>query len=186
MGVAIDQLKKEHEAIQKMLLIVEKVCGRLGSGKKVEPEHLKQIIEFFQVFADKCHHGKEEEFLFPALEEAGIPKEGGPIGVMLREHDLMRGYVKGLEEAVGHYQAGEEKAASAFVQYGLEYVATLRQHMDKENNILFQMAIMHLDAEKERELSEQFEIAEAEKIGKGKHQEFHEILDGLGETYLKG
>jgi hemerythrin-like domain-containing protein len=184
MGDAIEQLKKEHEAIKIMLQILEKVCERLSAGNKVDPEHLKQILEFFQVFADKCHHGKEEELLFPILEEAGVPKEGGPIGVMLNEHNLMRGYVKDLADAVGCYQAGEEKAVSLIVRPASSYIATLRQHIDKENNILFKMAEMHLSEDQQKELLEQFESVEIEKIGAGKHEELHSVLEHLEGVYL--
>ncbi len=131
MGPAIEQLKKEHEAIQTMINIAEKMCANLTFSEKVDPEHLKPVLEFFQVFADKCHHGKEEHVLFPALEQAGIPREGGPIGVMLNEHELMRGYVKGLAEGVGHDQAREQQAAAAIVTYVSKYVITLRQNIDK-------------------------------------------------------
>ncbi len=75
-----EQLKEEHQGIQLMLSILEKVCQRLESGGKVETGHLEKVLEFIQVFADKCHHGKEEDLLFPEMEKAGIPKEQGPIG----------------------------------------------------------------------------------------------------------
>lgn len=52
-------------------------CGeKIVSGKNVPAEELKGIMEFLTVFVDKCHHGKEEDFLFPALEAAGIAKDG--------------------------------------------------------------------------------------------------------------
>jgi len=62
-----EQLKEEHEAIKLMLRILDKVCDKLESGEEVNPEHLDQILEFIKVFADKCHHGKEEDLLFQQL-----------------------------------------------------------------------------------------------------------------------
>ena len=91
MGIAVEQLKKEQAAIETMLEILDAVCFRLKAGEKIDPAHLTQIVEFIRGFADRCHHGKEEEIFFPALEVAGIPKEGGPIGVMLGQHERMRG-----------------------------------------------------------------------------------------------
>jgi hypothetical protein len=64
-----DQLKEEHEGILLMLRILEKVSAKLKSGEKVDPDHLERIVEFFRVFADKCHHGKEEDLLFPEMEK---------------------------------------------------------------------------------------------------------------------
>ncbi len=68
------------------------------------------------MFADQCHHGKEEDLLFPAMEAAGIPRESGPIGVMLEEHNIGRQYVRGMAEAVSGYRAGETQAGRAFAQ----------------------------------------------------------------------
>jgi hypothetical protein len=76
---ATEQLRNEHEGIKLMMHILWKLSGKLEAGEEVDPEHLEKIIEFFRIFADKCHHGKEEDLLFPVLEAAGIPREGGPI-----------------------------------------------------------------------------------------------------------
>ena len=180
-----EQLRKEHKAIKLMLDILEKVCERLESGQKVNPEHLDRILEFIKVFADKCHHGKEEDLLFPAMEEAGTPRERGPIGVMLTEHNMGRDYVNGMSEAVAKFKAGDEKALSEIVEYARNYITLLTQHIEKEDNILFPMADMHLSEEKQEELLEKFEIVEQEKIGVGKHDEFHKLLNRLKTVYLE-
>ena len=65
-----DQLKDEHNEIELMLQILGRVSEKLESGTKINPKHLDQILEFIKIFADKCHHTKEEEVLFPAMEEA--------------------------------------------------------------------------------------------------------------------
>jgi len=184
MGIAVETLKKEHAAIETMLAILETICRKLRAGEKIDPEHLDRIVEFFRVFADRCHHGKEEEIFFPALEMAGIPKEGGPIGVMLGEHERMRGLLHGLAGGVDRYRAGEEKAGDGIVLYASEYASTLRGHIEKENTVLFKMAEMHLAPDEEKELAERFESLEVEKIGAGKHEELHGVLDRLGGIYI--
>ena len=94
-----EQLREEHQGITLMLKILEKVCAKMEAQGKVNPDHLERIVEFFRIFADKCHHGKEEDLLFPEMEKAGIPREKGPIGVMLAEHSQGRGFVQGMAEA---------------------------------------------------------------------------------------
>ena len=91
-----EQLKEEHQGILLMLRILEKVAAKLGAKGKLDLKHLERIVEFFRVFVDKCHHGKEEDLLFPEMEKAGVPKEQGPIGVMLAEHQQGRGYIRGM------------------------------------------------------------------------------------------
>jgi hemerythrin-like domain-containing protein len=180
-----EQLKEEHKAILLMLEILESVCQRLESEKKVNPEHLEKIIEFIRVFADKCHHGKEEDLLFSAMEEVGVPKEGGPIGVMLMEHNMGRDYVKGMSQGTTKYKSGDMKASSEIVENARNYIALLSQHIRKEDYVLYPMADMRLSQEKQEELLEKFEKVELERIGKGKHEEFHKLLKELKETYLK-
>ncbi len=185
MGIATEQLKKEHAAIETMLKILDTVCSRLKSGEKTDPADLDRIIEFFRVFADGCHHGKEEEIFFPALEMAGIPKEGGPIGVMLGEHDRMRGLMRGLAGAVDRHRAGDQKARAEIIRHASDYAIMLRAHIDKENNVLFKMAETHLSPDDEKELAERFETMETDKIGAGKHEELHALLDRLEGIYLR-
>ena len=180
-----EQLKEEHEGILLMLKILEKVCAKLKSGQKVDPEHLDGIVEFLQVFADKCHHGKEEDLLFPEMEKSGIPKERGPIGVMLMEHDEGRGYVRKMKEAAVKMGKGDPSAPAEFAKSAGDYIALLTRHIDKENNILFPMGDRAVPPKKQGELVEAFEKLEREKIGEGTHERFHRLLHHLQDVYLK-
>lgn len=178
-----EQLKEEHQAIKLALSILLKISERLDAGEKVSPDHMEKMLEFIKMFADRCHHGKEEDLLFLAMEEAGVPREGGPIAVMLMEHDMGRGYVRGMSEAADQYSAGEQ-SSSQFAENARNYVQLLTQHIDKEDNILYPIADMHLQEKRQRELIEEFEKVETERIGAGKHEEFHKMLHQLEEVYL--
>jgi len=70
-----EQLKEEHKGIILMLRVLEQMCDRLDAGEPVDLDHLERSVEFLKVFADTCHHAKEEELLFPAMEQAGIPRK---------------------------------------------------------------------------------------------------------------
>jgi hemerythrin-like domain-containing protein len=180
-----EDLKKEHEAIKLMLRILEKVSERLEAGEKVSAEHLDRILEFIRVFADKCHHGKEEGLLFQAMEKAGIPGERGPIGVMLYEHGEGRNFVKGMSDAVERYKKGEKKAGREVAKNARNYASLLSQHIEKEDNVLYPMADGRLSAAAQEELEKGFEKIEKEVIGPGRHEEFHELLHRLEDEYLK-
>ena len=177
------QLMEEHRAIQTMLGILSSACRKLEAGEAVDPDDLEQMLEFIQVFADRCHHGKEEDLLFKAMEEAGVPREGGPIGVMLLEHDQGRQFVRGMREALAQYRAGDPRGRSAFVHNARSYVALLSQHISKEDNILYPIADMHLTEEQQRELAEGFARVEEERIGPGRHEAFHRLLERLERAY---
>ncbi|MBS7644611.1 MAG: hemerythrin domain-containing protein [Candidatus Bathyarchaeia archaeon] len=176
---AIEQLKEEHKAIRLMLKILEAICEKMSKGEVVPKESLEKVMEFIKIFADKCHHGKEEELLFPAMEEAGIPKGGGPISVMIAEHDTGRGYVKAMGEAV------LEGDPIKFVENSERYIRLLEQHIDKEDNILYLMADLHLPRDKHDELMEEFDKMERERIGVGRHEELHRLLHQLRKEFLE-
>ena len=181
---ATKQLKAEHEGIKLMLGVVGNICWKIEEGQKPVVRDLEQIVEFLQVFADKCHHGKEEDILFPALIEAGMPKDSGPIAVMLAEHEQGRGFIRGLADAVRRYGAGEAAAGAAISKNARAYIALLALHIQKENEVLFPMADERLGAQKQDELLERFERLEVERIGAGKHEEFHRLLERLEKDYL--
>ena len=179
-----EQLKEEHQGILLMLKILDKVAAKLAAGEKVEVRHLERIVEFLRVFADKCHHGKEEDLLFPEMEKAGIPKEGGPIGVMLAEHEQGRGFIKGMAEALDRRVKGDPQALPAYGENARTYIALLIQHIDKEDNILFPMGEKVLSQKTQEELVEGLEKIELERIGEGAHEEFQKRLHHLQEVYL--
>jgi len=181
---ATQQLKEEHEGIKLMLKIIEKITTELEAGKELNRAHFQKIIDFIIGFADKCHHGKEEEILFPALVKHGIPDEGGPIAVMLNEHQQGRDFIKLLSSAFKEYEGGNKSSVSDIVSSSRGYVHLLRNHIEKENNILFSMADRALNEKEQSEMFEAFEQMEIDKIGMGKHEEYHHLLKELKDIYL--
>ncbi|MEK9137361.1 MAG: hemerythrin domain-containing protein, partial [Bacteroidota bacterium] len=153
-------------------------------GKVVDVRELARMLDFLKGFADGCHHGKEENILFPAMEKAGIPREHGPIGVMLGEHELGRKYIRGMGEALEREKAHDTSWASAFASSARAYRNLLTQHIEKENNILFPMADIHIAHDIQVRLSKEFEKLELERVGVGKHEEYHELLKSLKAAYL--
>lgn len=176
------ELMHEHEGIQLMLGILQSVMRKVVGGEGAPREDLEGIMEFFTIFVDKCHHGKEEDFLFPALEAAGVAKDGGTIGVMLHEHERARRHVAEMKKALGDYTLFGMNT-SAFQRAGEEYVSLLNQHIFKENNVLFPIAEKVLSAEEDEKLHDDFERLEKERIGIGKHEEFHALMDKLLGKY---
>jgi len=143
------------------------------------------LLEFFKVFVDKCHHGKEEELLFPALEKVGVSREGGPIGVLLHEHQQGREYVQAMNAALAQYTKGDPSVVNEFMKTAKGYINLLNQHIEKENGVLFPLAEKHLSAQAQEKLWEGFGMIETQKIGVGRHDEFHKMLDKLESVYLK-
>ena len=177
---ASEDLRNEHELIKVTLHVLDQVVRLIKQNEQVDVSDLQDIVGFLSEFADKCHHGKEEGFYFPALEQAGIPKEGGPIGVMLNEHDLGRSNIKQMRESA----FGANVDLQSFAQAAESYIVLMSNHIEKENNVLFIMGDMRLPGETQRELLEKFEEHEKNVTGEYKHQEIHALLEKLEQKYL--
>ncbi len=173
---ATQVLRNEHEGILAMLAVVETAAYRLRDGNDVPPALFTDAVSFFRNFTDGCHHGKEELELFPKLAERGLPTEGGPVGVMLMEHEQGRAFVRGLASASERYAAGDKAAIPDLVANALSYVKLLREHIDKENGVLFVMADQILSDEEQGQLYDAFEEVERTRTGPGEHERYHAMI----------
>ncbi|MEN6390518.1 MAG: hemerythrin domain-containing protein [Syntrophomonas sp.] len=182
---ATGQLIQEHQAVLLMLQIMEAICSDLDQGVQPNTDELDSVIDFLKGFVDKCHHGKEEDILFPELEARRVPNVGGPIDVMLSEHQRGRILIKEMAEGVRLFKAGlSESISKQLVPNAREYTKLLREHIAKENQVLFKMADSLIDETSQNELYEKFEELEFERMGSGQHEAYHHLLHELAKQHL--
>lgn len=177
-------LIQEHNAIEEMLSIMRKISGNIEKDKEFDTRDVEKIIDFLRIFADKCHHGKEEAALFPALVLTGIPEENDRVDAMLKEHNVGRGYINGLIAGVEDYKksfANSYRLVSACLT---NYVDLLHSHIQKEEDVLFPMANKVLSEQKRNEILEQFKIIEEEVIGHSDIEQYHDVLKQLKIKYI--
>ena len=156
-----DSLRKDHDLIEKVLKSMQVTIHLLNAGKQIPEPILMPVIDFSKNFTNVCHHGKEENSLFPALEKAGMPREGGPIAMMLMEHEITQKLANKMEESAKKYiDSGDQKQ---LVSDMIEYVEHVSQHLWKENNRLFMMADMHLMGHSDK-IEEELNKVEDEKL----------------------
>ena len=139
-----EMLKEEHQNVLQKLDALEEAIGHLD-GKEGISFKLKELASFFETDF-WVHFTKEEEALFPEIERF-IPRDGGPTGMMLVEHEDLRNTNKEFQRAIHEYlgDSAGPQVAGMIQQHGTHFIGVLRQHIDKEDNILFMMADMHLD-----------------------------------------
>ncbi len=184
MKYATDDLRHEHEVILVLLEALEGAAKRMDKDKEVPRGDLEEMVDTIKVFADKCHHGKEEDLLFPALQKAGMPTEAGPIAVMLHDHEMGRMYVKGLSNALVDMKTSKAGNAS-FIENAKGYAQLLRNHIGKENNILFPMSEKMLPEAEQKRLLEEFAKLEKERIGEGVHEKLHKQVHDWHKKYAE-
>lgn len=143
-------LRMEHALILRALDVLEAAADRLAAGARVPEVAWAGLLDWCVRFADGRHHAKEERVLFPALEAAGLPRAGGPIGVMLEEHEVGRALVRGMRDTAADVRAARARA----------YVDLLRAHIHKENDVLFEIADAVLDADTVEALAQDYAAAD--------------------------
>lgn len=172
---ATETLRHEHEVILLALRGAEEQACQLAYDPQQAAALIEDMADFFASFVDRCHHAKEEQLLFPKLESVGLPREGGPTGAMLVEHELGRRHVRAIVAALPGAKAGEEEGVRGVRENLLAYVHLLREHIAKENECLFPMADESLSEADQAELSAAFARLETEEIGAGVHERYHEL-----------
>lgn len=139
----VNELMNDHRLIENVMAAME---DRLANCNDAFPaDFVAQALAFFVEFADGHHHYKEEEALFPAMAEHGVPVEGGPIGMMLYEHSLGRELLAAIRDRLPQARNGDAAACAAIRQHAGDYIGLLRNHIWKEDNVLFRMALNVLD-----------------------------------------
>ncbi len=183
MKKAVETLMEEHRLIEQVLGSMETFVDRMGAGEDVPRERLRDYADFLSNFADKCHHGKEEDRLFALMASNGFPTDYGPIAVMLSEHQESRGHVKalaGIGKGSGPLSPEEKAEAGGHAKC---YIALLRGHIMKEDNILYPMALQAIRNEQMEDLARRFEEFEKQVMGDGAHERFHAIANELIAAY---
>jgi hemerythrin-like domain-containing protein len=165
-------LIEEHVVIGRVLTSLEVATRRLEGGKTIRPGFFIEAADFLKGFADGCHHKKEENVLFVALMAHGLPRQGGPVQVMLAEHEQGRRTVAQMREAAQLWDGGDQSARAEVISAATNYVTLLRNHIYKENNILFPMADQVIPASEQDQIVQDFEYVEHEETGEGVHEKY--------------
>ena len=172
-----NQLSRDHQEILRALEILTSAAATWRIDPLRTDKDCRALLDFLKTFADRCHHGKEEKVLFPKLMQAGIPMNGGPLGVMLYEHEQGRLLIRNMDQAL------EGKHPADFAFYANRYARLLEDHIAKEDNILFPKAEDVLTGEDDEALFRRFDEIENE-LSEDTHERFHHMLDTLASRYL--
>lgn len=170
-------LSSERRVIEQVLDCLEALAGKARDAGRLDVERAGGVLEILRTFADRCHHGKEEDRLFPMLVARGMSTHIGPIAVMLDDHRAGREHIRRMGEACA---AGD---VARFVPAALGYVGLLRDHIAKEDGVLFPMAESMLDEAAREVLLESFRSFEHHDLGPGTHERMLRLADELAGYY---
>lgn len=180
---ATEILKNEHRVIETVLDCLEVIVARALTEGKLEADAASQALDFLKAFADGCHHAKEEGFLFPMLERKGFQRDGGPTGVMLHEHAIGREEIAAMAQSLEEAALGRPESLRRFAAHARTYIDLLRQHIFKENQVLFPMADRALTSADQETLLAGFGGHEENSVAPGNHAKYLELADALAKRF---
>ncbi len=170
---------QEHRLIEQVLDCLEDAAGRLEDGEEIGADFFIDAADFVVGFADGSHHRKEEDILFVAMTAKDMPEDSGPVAVMLHEHEEGRRFTAGFRSAAEQMKTGDTGAATDVIRNAFDYVNLLREHIFKEDNVLFPMAEQVLAADERQHVSREFERILAEDEKSGEFAKYQALVDKL-------
>jgi hemerythrin-like domain-containing protein len=176
---------QEHRLIERALDAMEGWITTLGPGSESDDKaELGRFVSFIRGFADAYHHGKEEDILFVAMVEHGFPRQTGPIAVMLHEHDLGRSLVSVLDGLAQQSGTWSEEDQGTLARTARKFSSLLRQHIQKEDMLLYPMADARLPEPVKEEMSRRFQAFEEQQTSNGEQQRLRALADSLIEAHI--
>ena len=183
--IAIDILMEEHRLIEVVLDSLEMAAHRLEAKQEIDYAYFLEAAEFVAGFADGCHHSKEEDILFREMQSHTVAQGFGPVEMMLDEHEQGRRYTQAFRSAAEQLIDGDTKARNDVIDNVLAFVDLLREHIHKEDSVLYPMADHFLDAEAQLRVDTQVqELSEGDKES-GLHERFQQMAETLRRATMQ-
>lgn len=167
----------DHEIILQALHLLNAMNTDIQNGKDLTHD-IRSLLTFLREFADGCHHVKEEAIFFPALIQAGMTADEGPLSVMNYEHERGRSLIAAMENAHAHNNKED------FLIYSRRYVNLLSEHIEKENRVLFPRAEEILNDDEDDKIADAFAHYENVIVGAPVHERLHQTIYALKSKYL--
>lgn len=180
---ATGELRDDHQLILKVLDALDSILTAETAHTELDFGGLRDCITFFRLFADACHHGKEEDLLFPRLVEEGLPGDSGPIAALLEDHELGRSHVATMANSIDAAEAGDVAATNALRDAALAYLDLLRDHIAKEDFGVFEMADGMLVGEACRSLCDSYAVVCSRKFDGRTLDDLENLANAVSDRY---
>lgn len=176
-------LEGEHRQIIRVVNALSIFVQNKEEGWDIEEEVFNDLIEFMRIFAEKWHHAKEEDVLFPLLIKRGVPAIGCPLAQLVSEHKKANSFVSDIVKSLEEYRKGNQEARTAVIR-GLRNLSSYYvNHIWNEDNMLFPMANRLLKNEDQQELMQEFSIID-DRRGKSLHDHLDKFARRIEEEMV--
>lgn len=177
-----DVLSNEHRIIEQVLACLEKLAGQCAGGRKFDLESAREAITFFQLFAGG-HDVKEENVLFPVIEAIGFPRQTGPTGILVEEHEVARWHIRAMSDLTEAAAAGGERPISDFAEHTRALTRLLQEHIRKEDVCVYPMVEQAIGERQQQEMLAAFEKLDHDQTRREARDACREIADRLADRF---
>ncbi|MGA2765216.1 MAG: hemerythrin domain-containing protein [Spirochaetia bacterium] len=166
----------EHRLIEKMLGVIAEEAGRIGKGGKVDPVFIDSAVDFVRTYADRTHHGKEEDILFKELERKALTgKDSVTMAELVDEHRQAREKVRALVDAKERFLKGQAEAVQEMTDIMKWLAAFYPGHIRKEDRDFFPRTERYFGAEELDKMLESFRDFDGKMI----HEKYEKLVNAL-------
>jgi len=164
----------EHRLIERMVDVLKKELIEVIAGKKPDTKLIYAAVDFFRTYADRTHHGKEEDILFRDLSAKPLPEEHKRIvAELMEEHVLARKDVGALQEAIQRYEKGDSSAVSEMIS-ALKALAELYPaHIEKEDKHFFIPVMGYFSEDEQVKMLREFYLFDRNMI----HEKYKKVVE---------
>lgn len=181
---SVDIMMREHQNILRMVKVIRNMCYEVYTDKKMEEQDFLDIVDFVKNYADKHHHGKEEEIMFQSMvDHLGKIGENLITHGMLVEHDYGRLYMRDLQEALAAYQAGDEKRIIDIIASAISYTHMIERHIKKEDELVYPYGSKHMPEDVMHEVDEKTVQFEKDAAADGIQEHYLQMIERLEKKY---
>ncbi len=169
-------LMVEHRLIERMLSVIKDALVQIESSQRVDPVFVDTAVDFIRIYADRTHHGKEEEILFRDLDKRPLSAEDRRVmNELIEDHVFGRKITKALVDANSRYRNGDETALAEIAEKLQTLVEFYPKHIEKEDKVFFPAARAYLtESEDQAMLAEYWEFDR-----KMIHEKYEALVEGL-------
>jgi hemerythrin-like domain-containing protein len=156
----IGLLMIEHRLIERMIKVIEDKLNQITKDKIVDTSFIERSVDFIRTYADRCHHGKEEDILFRELRKKPLSSEHQKImDELIEEHRRGREITGRLDEANENYSKGDKNSVEIIIECLISLVEFYPKHIEKEDRHFFIPIMAYFyDNEKDSMLQEGYDF----------------------------
>jgi hemerythrin-like domain-containing protein len=166
----------EHRLIERMLSVIKGVLAKIESKHKIDPVFVDIAVDFFRVYADRTHHGKEEDILFRELNNKPLTTEDRRVmKELIEEHLFVRQTTKSLVDANTRYRNGDETALTDIAAKLQTLTEFYPRHIEKEDKVFFPSSRNYFTDEEDQAMLAGFFEFDRKMI----HEKYKSVVEGF-------